>query len=120
MFTVTGKGIACKDSELRFTSSGKPIAKATLVNSEEYKGNKTPHFTNVVVFGELAETFSKEVVKGALVDISGILKHPVREGSDGKKYYNTEVVILEYEVEKVFKPKTEDKPESKRRTSSKK
>jgi single-strand DNA-binding protein len=110
MLSVSGKGIICKEPELRYTTSGTAICNATIVNSEEYNGKETAHFTNLVLFGERAEDFAKEMSKGCLVDIKqAILKHPVQE-YQGKKYYKTEVTVLEWEFVKKFEKK-EDKPE---------
>ena len=123
MLNVTGKGIICKELELRFTTGGTAVCQASLVNNEEYNGNRTPHFTTLKLWGERAEVFANEITKGCLIDItSGILKHPVTE-SKGKKYYNTEVVVLEWELIQKFddKQKEDKKPASgKSRFSSKK
>lgn len=103
MFNVTGKGITTKDPELRSTTSGKPVCNCTLVNHETYNEKEIAHFTNVVMFGDVAENFANEVEKGCLIEINqGILKHPVRERSDGSKMYLTEVVVLDYTLERNF------------------
>lgn len=105
MFTVTGKGITVKETELVYSRKGVAVAKTTLVNQEEYNGVKTSHFTNVVIFGKTAVRFAEEVSKGCLVEIkSGMLKHPVNE-VEGKKYYNTEVVIFDFAMIEKFEPK---------------
>ena len=110
MFTVTGKGISIKDTELIYAKTGTAIAKTTLVNQEEYNGEKTSHFTNVIAFGKVAEQLADEVSKGCLIEIkSGILKHPVNEGKNGKKYYNTEVVIFEFDMIEKFESKKKSK-----------
>ncbi len=120
MLSVTGKGIICKDVEIRFSQSGTAIASATLVNNEEYQGEKTAHFTNLVLFGERAEHFANEIQKGDLIEITqGILKHPVREHK-GKKYYNTEVTVLDWEYIQSFgeKPKEEETPKTQQRVKT--
>lgn len=100
MLSVTGKGLVCKEVELKYLPTGTALAKTTLVNQEEYNGVKTPHFTNLILWGERAVDFANEITKGCIIDItSGILKHPVTE-SNGKKYYNTEVTVLEWTLEK--------------------
>lgn len=108
MFTVTGKGITTKDPELRTTTNGTSVCNCTLVNHEKYNGNETSHFTNVVVWGDLADDFAKEVEKGCLLDITGILKHPMRE-INGTKRYLTEVVITEYTLERNFNDEKKNK-----------
>lgn len=114
MFNVIGKGITVKDPELAYSQAGAAYCRCTLVNNEEFKGEKIGHFTNVVMFGDVAEDFAEEVTKGCLVEIKqGILKHPVRTYK-GRTYYNTEVVILDYELIKKFEPKEEAKPASRR------
>jgi single-strand DNA-binding protein len=112
MFTVTGKGIVCKEPELRYTPSGTAVCHAVAVNNEEYKGEKTGHFTNLVLFGERAEDFAKEVTKGCLIEVTkSILKHPVRE-SNGKTYYNTEVTVLDWELIQKFESKPTPPPKN--------
>jgi single-strand DNA-binding protein len=108
MLTVTGKGITIKGVELRYTPTGKAIATTTVVNQEEYNGKKTGHFTNLVLFGKVAEKFANEISKGCLIEIlSGILKHPINEHK-GKKYYNTEVVVFEYKLIEDFNLRDKD------------
>lgn len=105
MFTVTGKGISVKDTELIYTKGGKAVAKNTFVNQEDYNGEKTSHFTDVVCFGKTAEKMAEEVTKGCLVEIkSGILKHPVNKTPD-RTYYNTEVVVFDFDMVEKFESK---------------
>lgn len=105
MLNVTGKGITIKDTELRYTKGGSAVATSSIVNKEEYNGEETSHFTNLVMFGETAERFAEEISKGCLIDIkSGILKHPVYKTPE-KTYYNTEVVVFEYELVQKFRAK---------------
>lgn len=119
MLNVTGKGIICKDVELRWTSNKYPICRATLVNNEEYNGKETAHFTNIVLMGERAEDFAKEMSKGCLIEINqGILKHPVEE-YNGKKFYKTEVVVLDWQLIQKFEKK-QDKPPAKKQYGGKK
>lgn len=107
MLSVTGKGITVKEPELSYSKAGNAYCRCTLVNNEEYQGEKIGHFTNIVMFGDVAEDFADEVTKGCLVEIKqGILKHPVRTHK-GRTYYNTEVVVLDYELIKKFEPKQE-------------
>ncbi len=106
MFNVIGKGITIKDPELKYTKNGSAVASCTAVNKEEYKGEETPHFTNLVLFGDVAEKFAKEITKGCLIEIkSAILKHPVYKDKDGKNHYNTEVVVFEYDLIQKFESK---------------
>lgn len=112
MFTVTGKGIICKDVDLQHTNSTNyAICHAVAVNTETYKEKETPHFTNLILFGERAEAFAAEISKGCLIVITGILKHPVEE-HNGKKYYRTEVTVTDWELIQKFeqKKRKEDKP----------
>lgn len=106
MFNVLGKGLICKEPELRYTVNSVPVCNATAVNKETYNGEEKSHFTNLVIWGDLAEDFSKEVKKGTIIEItSGFLKHPVSE-YNGKKIYKTEVIVLDWDIVKVL----EDKP----------
>lgn len=109
MFSVTGKGILIKDPELRYTRDQYPICHATAVNNEQYNNEDIAHFTELVLFGERAEDFAKEMSKGCLIEIKqGILKHPV-ETYNGKKYYKTLVTVLDWELVQKFEKKV-DKP----------
>jgi single-stranded DNA-binding protein len=113
MFTVTGKGILCKEPDLQHTKgTNYPICHAVAVNTEKYNDKETPHFTNLILFGERAEAFAAEMSKGCLIDITGILKHPVEE-HNGKKYYRTEVTVTEWELIQKFEQK-KDKPAPKK------
>ena len=105
MLNVMGKGITIKDTELRYAKSGSAIATNTIVNKEEYNGKETSHFTDIVLFGNTAEKFAEEISKGCLIDIkSAILKHPVNKTPE-KTYYNTEVVVFEYDLIQKFESK---------------
>jgi single-stranded DNA-binding protein len=120
MLSVTGKGITCKEVELSYTKGGTAVCNTTIVNNEEYNGEKIPHFTNLVVWGETAEDFAKEISKGCLIDIkSGILKHPVNEYK-GKKQYRTQVVVLDWELVQKFEDKKDKPPANSKRGSSRK
>lgn len=97
MFNVTGKGLVCKEVELRYTKGGTALVKTTLVNNEEYKGETTGHFTNVILWGNRAIEFAERVRKGCIIEITnGILKHPTYKKKDGQTVYSTEVTILEW------------------------
>jgi single-stranded DNA-binding protein len=113
MFTVTGKGILCRDPELRYTRDNYPICHAVAVNNDNYNGKEAAHFTNLVLFGERAEDFAKEMSKGCLIEVKqGILQHPVDE-HNGKKYYKTEVTVLEWELVQKFEKKEDKQPPEK-------
>lgn len=64
-----------RDSELRFSSEGKPILKMGLVASEKYSDRETQCFIDATVFGKMAETINTYAgEKGTQIFLTGKLQ----------------------------------------------
>lgn len=113
MNSVNLIGRVVNEIELRYTPSGKQVARFTIAIDkgyskerrleEEIKEKPTADFFNIVVWGKLAEFIVKHSSKGKLIGINGRLQSGSYENKEGKKVYTTEVVannvdILEWNV----------------------
>ena len=91
-------GNLTRDAELRYTSSGIPVAHFTLaVNRIKRKdaggeGGQDVDFINIVAWRRLAEICGEYLKKGMSVAIEGRLQIRTFEGRDGQKKTMTEVV----------------------------
>lgn len=94
-------GHAGKDTELRFTSSGKPHAQFSLATSESWKdkegaSQEKTTWHNIVAWGRLAEIFNQYVKKGTHIYIEGRIDNRSYDDKDGVKKYISEVVVDEF------------------------
>lgn len=89
-----------RDPEMRFTTSGRPVASFSVattrgwVNNEGERQEETEWF-HVVTWGGLAELCKKRLHKGSLVYVEGRLQTRCWEGSEGERHYRTELVAQE-------------------------
>ena len=85
------------DPELRYTSSGTPVASFSLATREQWtnkggeKGEKT-EWHKIVAWGRLGEICGEYLHKGKQVYIEGRLQTRSWEDRDGNKRYTTEIV----------------------------
>jgi single-strand DNA-binding protein len=85
------------DPELRYTSSGTPVASFSLATREQWtnkggeKGEKT-EWHKIVAWGRLGEICGEYLHKGKQVYIEGRLQTRSWEDRDGNKRYSTEIV----------------------------
>lgn len=93
-------GHAGKDTELRYTNTGKAVASFSLATSEGYKGQdgnwvdkSTWH--NIVAWDRLAEICGTYVKKGTKVYIEGRIQNRSYDDKDGVKKYISEIVAQE-------------------------
>jgi single stranded DNA-binding protein len=77
---VTIQGRLGKDSVLRYTNDKKPVLNLSVAISNDWYDEEKqdwvkadPTWMNVTVWGQAAERYSKELVKGALVRVMGKL-----------------------------------------------
>jgi single-strand DNA-binding protein len=88
-------GRLTRDSELKYTSGGSPVAKFGLaVNRRRKVGEQweeEANFFDIVVWGRVAEALSQYLVKGKQVGIEGELRQD-RWEQDGQKRSRVEVV----------------------------
>jgi len=81
-----------KDIEMKYTASGKAVAKFTLATTETYNGNKQTTWHNIVVWMKTAEIAAQYCKKGDKVFIEGKITNRSWDKKDGSKAYITEIV----------------------------
>lgn len=87
-----------KDPEVKYTSTGTPVAKFTLATNEGYKDKsgqwqERTEWHNVVAWQRLAEIVGEYVKKGSKVYIEGRLQTSSWDDKEtGQKKYKTEIV----------------------------
>ena len=93
-----------RDPELRYTSSGVPVATFTLATTEEWKdrntGNKQEHteWHRIVAWRRLGEICGEYLHKGSKVYIEGKLRTRTWEDKDGNTRYTTEIVAQTLQI----------------------
>lgn len=84
--------------ELKFSGSGQPVAKFTVVTSRRVKDkagewtDADTSFWDVVAFGQLAENVAESLEKGTAVLVSGRAAQRTWEAQDGSKRRSVEVI----------------------------
>ena len=88
-----------KDPEIKTFSSGDKVANFSIATSESWidkasgeKKEKT-EWTNVAVYGKLADIVERFVTKGSKVYVEGKLQTRKWQDSSGQDKYSTEVVL---------------------------
>ena len=86
-----------RDPEVRFTTSGRAMAKFPVATSEKWKdqdGNpqERTDWHNIVVWGKQAETCGQYLSKGRQVYVEGSIRTRSYDDKDGNKRYTTEIV----------------------------
>jgi single-strand DNA-binding protein len=86
-----------KDPELRFTPSGRAVARFPIATSEAWttpEGQKQERteWHNVVVWGKQAESCGQYLNKGRQVYIEGSIRSRQYDDKEGQKRYITEVI----------------------------
>lgn len=88
-------GRLTKDPEIKYTTSGKPVAHFTLAINRPFtdsNGERNADFINCSVWGKMAQALVDHQKKGNLIGITGRIQTGSYEGRDGKRVYTTEVV----------------------------
>lgn len=89
-----------RDPEMRFTTSGRPVASFSVATTRGWTNNEgdrqeDTEWFNVVTWGGLAELCKKRLRKGSHVYVEGRLQTRSWEGPDGEKHFRTELVAQE-------------------------
>lgn len=85
-----------RDPDLRYTTTGQPVAKFSIATDESYTGkdgkkvDKT-EWHRIVVWGKQAEFYGHNLTKGRLVCIEGRLETSKWVDKDGVEKYTTEI-----------------------------
>lgn len=88
-------GRLARDPELRYTASGKPVARFALAVERPYtnqQGDRDVDFINIVTWQRLAEICANNLGKGRLVAVDGRLQVRSFENQEGQRRWVTEVV----------------------------
>lgn len=93
MNNVVLTGNIVRDSELRFSQSGKGVCTLSIAVNEGFGDKKTTQYFNIVSFG--AENVCQYLVKGVKVAIQGRLNNSNYE-KDGVKHYKTDIIANNY------------------------
>lgn len=86
-----------KDPELRYTTSGQPVANFTIATTEvrgSKDGDKQEYteWHRIVAWGRLAEICGEYLSKGKMVYIEGALRTRSWDDKQGSKRWTTEIV----------------------------
>lgn len=89
-----------RDPDLRYTSSGKPVASFSLASSRTWiapdgKRRQETEWFNVVAWGGLAEICGQKLSKSQQVYVEGRLQTRSWEDERGQRHFRTEVVANE-------------------------
>lgn len=93
-----------RDPEMRYSSTGEPIASFSVATSERYKEKATGNavekteWHNVSAFKRLAEIIGEYVKKGSLLYIEGKLVTRKWQDKDGQDRYSTGIVANEMKI----------------------
>lgn len=87
-----------RDPELRYTTSGKPVATFSVATNrlrkdEDGQPQEETEWFNLVTWGRLAEIAHQYLVKGRKVYAEGRLQTRSWEDAEGQTRYRTEVVV---------------------------
>ncbi len=86
-----------RDPEVRFTPSGRAVAKFPIATSERWtdqQGNRQERteWHNIVVWGKQAESCGQYLAKGRQVFVEGSIRSRQYDDKDGNKRYITEII----------------------------
>jgi single-strand DNA-binding protein len=94
-------GRLTKDPDLKYLTSGTPIATFTLAIDKDYKnkdGLITTNFIPCEIMGRPAEYFANDVKKGHLVSIKGSIRVDRYETPEGEKRNFTKMSCRQIQV----------------------
>ena len=86
-------GNLTKDIKVRYTQSGKAVAKVGIAINQGYGDKKTTDFFNLVAWDKTAELMSKYLSKGSKILVEGRLKTNNYEDNKGVKHSSVDVVV---------------------------
>jgi single-strand DNA-binding protein len=93
-------GNLTRDPELRYTPNGQAVANFTIATNRVWKDAEgeqkdSAEFTDIVVWGKIAENVTNYLKKGRRVHVIGRLQTRSWEAQDGSKKYKTEVIATD-------------------------
>ena len=93
-------GRLTKDTEVRYTQTGKSVARFILAVNRRVSKDKEKQqadFIPIIIWNKLAEVCSKYLTKGSQILVEGHLQIRDYVAQDGKKHYIAEVIAQELE-----------------------
>jgi len=86
-----------KDPEVRFTPSGRAVARFSIATTEKWtdpqgQRQERTEWHNIVVWGKQAETCGQYLAKGRQVFVEGRITNRSYDDKDGNKRYISEVI----------------------------
>jgi single-strand DNA-binding protein len=86
-----------RDPEVRFTPSGRAVAKFSVATTERWtdqqgQRQEKTEWHNIVVWGKQAETCGQYLSKGRQVYVEGRISTRSYDDKDGNKRYTTEII----------------------------
>ena len=94
-------GNLTRDPELRYTPNGQAVTQMAVATNRQWKDKESgekkesAEFTDVVVWGKMAENVANYLKKGRRVHVIGRLQTRNWEAQDGSKKYKTEVIATD-------------------------
>jgi len=85
-------GRLAKEVDLKFTASGKAVAKFSIAVNRPFSKGKETDFFNIVVWGKSGENYANYLSKGRLVGLEGRIQNRSYETQAGDKRYVTEII----------------------------
>lgn len=89
-------GRLVRETELRYTQSGKAVATNTLAIDDGWGDNKKTYFIPFTIWDKSAESLANYTKKGSKIAISGKITSRSYETKDGQKRTVIEVVANQY------------------------
>lgn len=95
-------GRLARDPEVRYTQTGKAVARMTIAVDRRFARNggenqQTADFIPLVAWEKLAEICGNNLKKGSQISVEGRMQVRAYDAQDGSKRYATEVVVNEIE-----------------------
>jgi single-strand DNA-binding protein len=86
-----------RDPEMRYTPSGRPVARFPLATTEVWNDaegtrQERTEWHNIVVWGKQAETCGQYLAKGRQVFVEGAIRSRSYDDKDGNRRYITEII----------------------------
>ena len=93
-------GRLTRDPDLRYGASNNAVMRSSIAVDRQFtnqNGEREADFSNIVAFGNRAETMKKYLTKGSQIAVSGRIQTGSYDGQDGKRVYTTDVVVDEFQ-----------------------
>ena len=95
-------GNLTRDIELRYTNSGKALAKFGIAINDKWKGadgaaREKTTFVDVTAWGKQAEVLAQYLGKGSPLYLEGRLEYSTWDAADGKKRSKLDVTLTSFQ-----------------------